>query len=140
MLKATLLICFSGQVRVKCEYYTLAGGLEFAESGHRCHQEQAAGPHGTDEAIGVRQSLPAARPQRVADGVVALHRDRHQRPHRDGDRHGCEQEAEESQRHQIHCECTVTNADPVHPKHAIPFHVSRRTINYSLTWRSRTPV
>ena len=51
--------------------------------------QQASGPDGADQPQRVAARLPRARPQRVTDGVVALHRHGHQSPggYRHG--HGC---------------------------------------------------
>lgn len=54
---------------------TLIGGDELAEGGDRQHEEQAAAPDEPDQPVGVAQGLPPPGPQRMADGVVPLHRD-----------------------------------------------------------------
>jgi len=63
-----------------------AGRHQLAEGGNGRHAHQTAQPNDGDDLVGVVDRLPGARPQRMADGVVALAGYGHQGP--GGDGHG----------------------------------------------------
>lgn len=66
-----------------------AGRHQLAKGGDGRHAHQTAQPDDGDDLIGVVDRLPGARPQRVANGVVALARDGHQCPGGNGHRGSC---------------------------------------------------
>lgn len=68
---------------------TVTGGYQLAEVRYGWHAHQTAQPNQHNQFVRMAQRLPATRPQRMTDGIIALARDGNQRPSGDWNRRGC---------------------------------------------------